>query len=311
MAVDKKPDTTLLLYVIESPNWAQVQETHHQRIAQLILEGGWRTVGGRRRGFLNCQEQGSVIYGYFAREGALKVEQYDNNQRPLDQRQDSFVRMLFVLFLQEGLLLAQSIRVYNYKDLTGPKVRRALFNELEITFKSSGLSFQRISLNRYRQEYSKEQMLQIFFDNDIERVEVDQLYGMRVPATVHLFNPDFDADEFTKAVIDEALENSKQVSWTGESLQTIKIVKGLMTAGYPKVIEGKDEFGEPREWSRSAPDEIILPLDTETTYFPEEDLEHLLAFVRRKFGLLRERLIDIQRAKETGISDLPLFSEDQ
>ncbi len=248
------------------------------------------------------------MYGYFAREGTLRVQQYDDMQLPIEGEQLSFQRMLFVLFLAEGLLLAQSIRVYNYEELTGPLVREGLFSELEVIFKTSGLSCPKLKLNRVRQEYTREQMLDIFFKHEISRVEVDQLYGTQVPADVRLFNPNFDADEFTKGVINEALAQSSRVEWTGEQLQKAKIVKGVVTAGSLKALEGTDEYGEPREWLRSAPEEIVLALNTNAPFFPEDDLERLLAFVRRKFGLLGDRLKELRGRRESS-SDLPLFGE--
>ncbi|MCX6032093.1 MAG: hypothetical protein NT169_22700 [Chloroflexi bacterium] len=308
MPIEARQEATLLLYQIEAPDWANVQEGHQRRIAQTILSGGWRPVNGRRRGFLNCHERSGVVYGYFAREGSLQVEQYDDQQQPLQDEQPSFERILFILFLNEGMLLVQSIRVYNYQDLSGPLVREALFDELEIVLKTSGLSFPRIKLERYKREYTREQMVEIFLQHDITRVEIDQLMGTHVPVEVRLFNPDFDADLFTKSVIDEALTRSDQIDWVGEHLQTIKMLKGIVTAGSPKIVVGTDDDGELREWLRSAPEEITLALDTNSVHFPEDDLERLLSLVKRKLGLLRDRLAELKRTRDSSTRDLPLFN---
>ena len=152
MPTENNQNTTLVLYRIKVPEWHNVTERQRELIANMIVKGGWRIVGQRRRGFLNCERQGNVVFGYFAHEGALDVEQYDDQQQPRSEEQSSFERMLFLLFLDEGLILAQSMRVYHYRDLTGPKMRDALFSELEVALKDVGMSFPRISLERYREE---------------------------------------------------------------------------------------------------------------------------------------------------------------
>lgn len=309
MTSDDSSRTTLLLYQIESPDWTQVDDRHRQRIVEPVVQGGWRWANGNRRGFLHCKEQGGVLYGYFAAEGSLDVEQYDENQQPIRQEQKSFERLLFLLFLNEGMLLVQSIRVYNFRDISGPLIRDSLLEELSTVFRDAGLAFENLRLVRYRKALSKEEMQQLFFAHDITAVEIDGLFGSRVPSDVRLFNPDFDADAFLKAVIDSDLGMSDKSTWEGEHLQRAKIVKGLVAAGNPKFVRGYDEHGELREWDRSSPEDIPIVLNTEATYFPDEDLARLLDFIRLKYGLFRDRLTDIRRRRETGVSDLPLFDD--
>jgi hypothetical protein len=309
MSAEGAPQATLLIYEFESPDWTQIEERHREKIVQPILEGGWRRAKGGRRGFLHCRTQDGVVYGYFACEGSLDVEEYDEEQQPVAADQKSFERILFLLLLREGMLLVQTIRVYNYKDLTGPEVRQGLLENLEMIFREAGLAFDTLKLNRYRKELSKEEMLRIFDEHDILRVEITNLQGMRVPEHVRLFNPDFNADEFLRAVIDEDLEKAQLSIWEGEHLQTTKIVKGLITAGSPQLVRGIDEYGAVRDWEKSAPEDISLDLNTTAPYFPEDDLARLLDYLRRRFGLFHDRLIGIQQRQEGGNSDLPLFGD--
>jgi len=153
-------------------------------------------------------------------------------------------------------------------------------------------------------------MFEIFLQHEISRVEVDQLNNQRVPEEVKLFNPNFDADHFLKSQIEDTLGLSDQVEWKGQSLQKARIVKGIMAAGSPKVVEGIDTDGQPREWYRSAPEEIELPLNTSAVHFPAEDFERLLVHVGRKLGLLRDRLRQTTEDEHQGARNLPLFGDE-
>lgn len=309
MTTEELSRATLLLYRIVSPDWSQVEDRHKARIVEPIVQGGWKLASGNRRGFLHCKERDGILYGYFAAEGSLDVEQYDESQQPIHEEQKSFERLLFLLFLNEGMLIVQSIRVYNFRDISGPAIRASLKAELSSVFRDAGLGFEDLKLERYRKSISREEMQQLFYSHDITAVEIDGLLGSKVPADVRLFNPDFDADEFLRAVIDYDLGLSDKSTWEGEHLQKAKIVKGLVAAGNPKLIKGFDEHGDLREWDRSSPEDIPINLNTEATYFPDEDLARLLDFIRLKFGLFRDLLTEVRRRRETGVSDLPLFED--
>jgi hypothetical protein len=301
--------TTLNLYTIDKPNWKQVKQIHIERIKEKITRGGWSKVEGMRRGFLNCETIDNLVYGYFAQEGNLKIEQYDDNQIPKPgEEQESFERLLFLFFLEAGILVVQSIRISRYIDLTGTKLRLSLFDSLEIIFRQSGLIFEGgANFERYRKKYTKEELLEIFETNSITRVVVDGLLDKKVPEDLKLFNPDFDADEFLKAVIEADLDNSDKVDWLGENIQTTKIPKGLIYAGNPILLEGEDKSGQPRDWESETSEKIKIDLNTEMVYFPQEDLRRILALIKRKFGLFVERIEALMGNDDT--DDLPLFNK--
>lgn len=309
MASRNKVETTFHLYSVEKPVWSQVTENHRQRISSIVSSGGWQTIEGNRRGFLNCKLVDDILYGYYAQEGDLRVEQYDEKQQPQEDQQKSFERILFLLFLNRGVLAVQSIRVSRYLDLTGPTVRQSLFNALETTFRQAGLVFDSVQFDRYTREYTREQLIEIFENNSIQRVIIKDLLNESVPANVNLFNPDFNANAFLKAVIDEDLHSTEKVEWIGEEIQRTKIVRGITHAGSPEVIEGVDENGFVREWRPSLPESISLELDTDSVHFPEEDFRRLLELIGRKFGMFSDRASRLNDQRKIG--DLPLFGASQ
>jgi hypothetical protein len=308
MSQSNSTETILHLYRIENPRWNQILETHKDKISKEIIKGGWQLIEGKRRGFLNCLRLEDIVYGYYAQEGSLRVEQYDDRQQPKIDNQDSFERILFLIFLSEGILVVQSIRISRYLDLTGPTVRDSLFKSLEVLFRQGGLVFKgHVNFERYLKEYTKDELLEIFEAHNIVRVIVKDLLNSDVPKELKLFNPDFDADGFLKTVINEDLQLSDHVDWSGQDIQKTKIPRALVHAGSPQLIEGLDEYGESREWELSTPETIALDLNTNEIHFPEEDLNRLLALIKRKFGLFSERLRELE--KRDDVSDLPLFGK--
>lgn len=309
MGNENRSETTLHLYSIDNPPWHQVTDRHRDGIVKVIERGGWHSVEGMRQGFLNCQRQDNIVYGYFAQEGSLRVEQYDDFQQPKPDDQKSFERIFFLIFLEEGVCVIQSLRLSRFIDLTGPLLRRSLFRSLEAVFREAGVISKRAArFERYRVEFTREQLLEIFEVHSIKRIVVENLLNGHVPDGLKLFNPDFDADGFLKAVIEDDLKLSDEVVWAGQNIQATKIARGLLYAGDPRVIEGIDADGELREWELSATQTISLELDTNEPRFPEEDLQRLLGLIRRKFGAFRERLARLQEDK---LGDLPLFDGPQ
>jgi hypothetical protein len=102
---------TLNIYSIEKPVWSQVNDRHKEAIAEYLTRGRWNVIEGKRRGFLNCEQIGELVYGYYAQEGDLLVEQYDDQQQPEQAEQKSFEKIMFLLFRDQGILIAQSIRI--------------------------------------------------------------------------------------------------------------------------------------------------------------------------------------------------------
>lgn len=302
-------ETTFHIYKIENPDWTQITDNQKEYIVEAILEGKWQYVSGLRRGFLNCKVKDSdIVYGYFAEEGKLKIEQYDDNQQPEIGEQKSFERILFLIFLDAGILIVQSIRIARYLDLTGPSVRQNLFSAFEVIFRNANFSFRgQAKFDRYKTELTREQLLDIFNTNLISRLVVKDLFNGTIPENFRFFNPDFDKDAFLKAVIENDLQKSDKVEWAGHEIQDAKIVKGLMQAGTPVLLEGTDEYGITREWEPSSPETISIELNTEDVHFPEEDLEKILSVIRRKFGPFSKRLEDLNHRKNSG--DLPLFNQ--
>jgi hypothetical protein len=300
-------ETTCNLYSVEIPTWHQILDSHKEVIADKITTGGWHIVSGLRRGFLNCKRKEDIIYGYYAQEGKLRIEQYDEQQRPSVDEQPSFERLLFILFLDAGILVVQSIRISRYLDLTGPTVRDSFFSSLDVVFRQAGLSYKgQAKFERYKREFTREQLLTIFEKNAISRVVIKDLWNGSVPESFRFFNPDFDADAFLKTVVDGDLKLSEKVEWEGHDIQKTKIARGLMYAGNPQLIQGTDENGEMREWEQSTPETISLDLNTNDVHLPEEDLEKLLTLLRRKFGVFSERLAKLKKGKS---GDLPLFDK--
>lgn len=301
-------ETIFHLYMVENPNWSQANESQKDSIARAISEGGWHIVSGLRRGFLNCSTKEDIVYGYFAEEGKLRIEQFDDFQQPTVDEEKSFERILFLFFLDAGILAVQSIRISRYIDLTGPSVRQSLFTALDVLFRRYGFSFRGQSkFEKYRTDLTREQLLQIFSENQISRVIIRDLFNGSVPEGFRFFNPDFDKDAFLKAIIEGDLKLSEKVEWSGSEIQKAKIVKGLMQAGTPQLVEGTDEFGATREWELSSPETISLELNTDDVHFPEEDLEKALIMIRRKFGVFSRRIENLKKKGDTG--DLPLFSQ--
>ena len=164
-------ETIFHLYTIENPNWSQANENQKEAIANAIIEGGWYIVSGLRRGFLNCNIKEDIIYGYFAEEGKLRIEQFDDYQQPTVDEEKSFERILFLFFMDAGILAVQSIRISRYLDLTGPSVRQSFFTALEVLFRTHGFSFRGQSkFEKYRTDLTRDQLLQIFSENQISRV---------------------------------------------------------------------------------------------------------------------------------------------
>ena len=91
-------ETIFHLYTVENPDWSQANEGQKEFIAQSIVEGGWQIVSGLRRGFLNCQVKEDVVYGYYAEEGKLRIEQFDDLQQPTVEEEKSFERILLSTF---------------------------------------------------------------------------------------------------------------------------------------------------------------------------------------------------------------------
>jgi hypothetical protein len=303
-------NTILYLYSVESPKWSQVTNNHKDNLAEIITRGGWRYFDGLRRGFLNCMREEDIVYGYFAQEGRIRIEQYDDDQQPQSDEKESFERILFVLFLEAGVLAVQSTRVPRYIDLTGSDLRQSFFDMLEVAFRQANLVFSgRADFDRYKIELSREELIQIFETRDIRRVRVKELLNSRIPANFKFFNPDFDADAFLKSVIDEDLENTNEAEWSGNNIQETKIARGLVHAGTPTLIEGLDDTGYIREWTPSSPQSISLELDTENYYLPENDLRRILDLIGRSFGLFSKRLKQLDDDKTHG--DLPLFGQNQ
>jgi hypothetical protein len=301
-------ETIFYLYKIENPNWSQTTEGQKDFIIEAITEGGWKIVSGLRRGFLNCKVKEDIAYGYFAEEGKLKIEQFDEYQQPEIGEQKSFERILFLLFLDAGILAVQSIRIARYLDLTGPSVRINLFGALESIFRNANFSFRgQPKFERYTTDLTRDELIQIFKSNKISRVVIRDLFNSSVPENFHFFNPDFDKDAFLKAIIEGDLKLSEKVEWEGSEIQQAKIVKGLMQAGNPSLVEGTDEYGATREWEQSSPETISLELNTDDVHFPDEDLNKTLSLIRRKFGVFSQRIESLKNKKDSG--DLPLFNQ--
>lgn len=301
-------NTILNLYTVEKPDWSYITTAQKERIAEFIKLGGWYRDGNLRRGFLNCNSnlQNDIIYGYFAQEGRIHVEQYDDEQRPLSGEQESFERILFLFFLTPGILAVQSVRVPRYIDLTGSELRENFFGLLEVAFRNSNIVYQGNAIfERYKDELSREELIRIFEERQISRVIVKDLSHANVPADLKLFNPDFDADAFLKAVIDGDLEKTTEAEWAGDGIQEAKIVRGLVHAGNPTLIEGVDDTGHIREWTPVTPQSITLELDTNDVYLPEEDFGRVRDLIERTFGSFDRRLRQlIERSDQ---DDLPLF----
>lgn len=299
--------TTLNVYTIEKPTWKQVSESHVEKISKEITNGGWIKDNNLRHGFLNCETVDGIVYGYFAQEGNLRIEQYDDYQIESQNKEESFERLLFLLFLRSGVIVVQSIRISRYIDLSGPKVRSKLFDTLEMVFRKSGLVFDgKAKFEKYTQLYTKSQLLQIFEDNIITRIVVSELQNKKVPEDIKLFNPDFKADDFLKAIIEEDINNSETVDWEGDNVQETKIPRALMYAGEPKLIVGIDKSGGIREWENESTEKIEIDLSTTRVHFPKEDLKRLLVYIQRKFGGFKER---IEIISEEDTDNLPLFNQ--
>jgi len=296
------------LYTIENPDWSQVTDGQKDFITETISKGGWQLVSELRRGFLNCEAKEDVVYGYFAEEGKLKIEQFDENQQPKIDVEKAFERILFLFFLEAGILAVQSIRIARYLDLTGTSVRQNFFTALEAIFRRANFSFKgQPKFERYKTDLTREQLIEIFNGNNISRVIVRDLFNSTVPENFRFFNPDFDKDAFLKAIIEGDLQLSEKVDWMGIEIQKAKIVKGLVQAGNPQFLEGIDEYGAQREWEQSSPETISIELDTDDVHFPEEDLDKVLSLIRRKFGVFSERIENLKNKKDPG--DLPLFNQ--
>jgi hypothetical protein len=301
-------EITCTLYSIESPSWHQITDSHKESIADQITDGGWQIVSKLRRGFLNCKTKEDIIYGYYAQEGNLRIEQFDEKQRPSIDKEPSFERLLFLLFLDSGILVVQSIRISRYMDLTGPKVKLSLFDSLDGVFRKAGLAYKgHAKFERYKQELTREELLSIFEKNAINRVIIKDLWNSSVPDNFRFFNPNFDADAFMKSVIQADLQLSEKVEWEGKDIQKAKIARGLMYAGNPQLIQGTDENGETREWEQSTPETITLDLNTNDVHFPEEDLEKLLILLKRRYGVFSERVEKMKKMRKS--EDLPLFDQ--
>lgn len=303
-----KSNTTLNLYSIEIPEWSQVNNRHKDKMAEIITGGGWHSLGDLRRGFLNCTREQDILYGYFAQEGRIHIEQYDDEQQPFSEEEKSFERILFILFLDAGILAIQSVRIPRYIDLTGSDLRESLFNLLDVTFRQADLIYQKnASFTRYKVEFSREELIQIFESHEIQRIKVKDLLNSRIPPDFRFFNPDFDKDAFLKAIIDEDLENTDEAEWVGNNIQETKLARGLIHAGNPALVEGLDDTGYIREWTPSTPQSFSIDIDTDDVHLPEEDLRKVLDFIVRTFGIFSERLKQFDRTRDHG--DLPLFNK--
>lgn len=294
------------MYKIEKPNWSQVNQNHKTTLAKIITQGGWHQIDHMRRGFLNCKIEDDILYGYFAQEGRIKIEQYNDEQQPQSDETESFERILFLFLLEPGIIAVQSIRVARYIDLTGTQIRSSFFNLLESTFRRANLVFKGgVNIERYKEELSREELIQVFENHEINRIKVKDLTNAKIPDDFKFFNPNFDADLFLKDVIEGDLENTDEAELQGHNIQNTKLARGFMQAGNPALIEGQDDLGYPREWTPSAPQSISVELDTDEFSLPEEDLQKLLVTIRRAFGLFSERLRQFQDKNDLG--DLPLF----
>lgn len=135
------------------------------------------------------------------------------------------------------------------------------------------------------------------------------LLNATVPPQLKLFNPDFDADEFLKTVIDDDLKQTNEAEWSGNNIQETKIARGLIHAGNPSLVEGLDDTGYIRDWTPSAPQSVEIELDTDVYHLPEEDLRRLLDYLGRTYGLFSERLRQFVQKSDMG--DLPIFDGKQ
>lgn len=303
-----RSNITLHLFQIEKPEWSQITEKRKEALAAILTSSKWRRINGLRQGFLNCRAEGDVLYGYFAQEGRIQVEQYDDAQQPIMdvEETESFERILFLFLLTPGILAVQSIRVARYIDLSGTQIRDSFFDSLETAFKQANLVFSGSAIfERYKQELTREQLIEAFQNNSIHRVKVSGLYGAKVPEKLKFFNPDFDKDAFLKSVIDEDLERTEQAELQGDELQNTRIARGLVHAGNPTLIEGTDEDGFDREWTPLTPQSISIELDVAAYSLPEEDAKRLLDHIGRTFGIFSERIRELRKRGDMG--DLPLF----
>lgn len=297
---------TLNIYSIERPVWSQVTEHHKEAIKDYLTRGLWTYDEDKRKGFLNSELIGGLVYGYYAQEGDLLVEQYDDKQQPKQAEQRSFEKILFLLLLDQGILVAQTIRISRFVDLSGVTVRQSLFDGLETAFRIAGLvSNRRAKFEPFRHEFTNEQLYEIFESNSIQRVVVGGLQYKTIPDDFRFFNPDFNADYFLKTVIDADLELSKEVDWSGTELQQTKITTGLVRAGDPQLIEGYDNNRVLRQWRPSTPEKILMELDTSAPSLPEEDLRRLLDRIQLVFGGFTERFDSLRRLRN--VRDLPIF----
>lgn len=297
-------------YSIENPVWFQLTERHKAYLVEQITTGGWQANGERRQGFLNCEISQDIVYGYYAQEGLLKIEQYDEMQQRVPEESTSFERILIVFFLDAGILAIQNRRISGYVDLSGPNIRESAFKTLETLFREAGMVFDgRAKFEPYKQTYSKEELIEIFESKVVLKIQVNDLKNQSVPQDLKLFNPNFDADTFLKGVIDTDLGVTEQIEWSGQDVQRSKIARGLMHAGNPKLVEALDDYGEPREWQRTMPESITLELDTGLTHFPADDFDRLVNHINRKMGSFRERLELLLHRRESESGDLPLFGE--
>lgn len=308
MASDQQRNVTLHFFSIEVPVWYQVTDNQKAVIINEIESGGWVSVDGKRRGFLNAQHEDSIVYGYFAQEGSIRVEQYDDRQNPIEDDQDSFERILFLLYLDIGILAVQIVRISRYTDISGPILRQNLFRALGTVFHNAGIVFSGLPrYERYRELLSRGEMLSIFESHIVQEIRISDLIDRSVPDDVKLFNPNFDADKFLKSVIADDLRLVDEATWTGDDLRKTKIARAMVYAGDPVFFGGFDENGEYKEWRRSAPQEIALELNTFDVHLPEQDLRRLLDTIRQRFAAFSDRLKMINKRRNADTDDLPLF----
>lgn len=172
---------------------------------------------------------------------------------------------------------------------------------MRAAFQAAKLEFEpRTDLEPYRLEYSKARLSEIFESHSVRRVNVIDLLNQSVPKDFSFFNPDFDADEMLKAIINEDLQHLEEAQFYGQDIQETKIAKGLTQAGTPSLIEAYDENEKIRQWRSSTQGRVTIDIDTSAPQLLKKDLNRLLDVVHKLFGDFSERLVSLGLAKAEG-----------
>lgn len=278
------------VFRITWPDWSSISKECQEQIWEVIEHGVSEGEPPSRMGLVGTSRHEDVVAGFFACEDLRTGVQYDGDWRKQQQEGAEFEHLFFALILEPGQIVLQRKRIdRDFVTINLPEMRRKFFRLIGKVLKSAGCPSDQIRVKPFREERSKEDLIEVFKSHQVTYVRVKGLLGRHVPDSVKLFNPNIDQDLILKQILNgdynhlDEFEASTSENAQGGNLREAKIVKAAMLTGEPQEVRAKVSDQE-RTFRLSQREKFDMQLETAPGEdVKDSDVERLIRIVRTEY----------------------------